>query len=208
MARRSKPKQNGTRRYYSPLRRQQHAETREGIVAAGAKLAHRLPSWDWKELSFGAVAERAGISKRTVYRHFANEQELRTAILRRLVEESGVQLEGLELRNYSALIERLSEYLTSFSVTSPAPAEATFADVEARRRGALVGAMKRAAPEWSKDEQEMAAAVLDMMMLWCVPPYERLMAAWRFEPKRAVRTITWLLGLIEEAVRTNRRPNG
>ena len=51
-----KPEQKGTdksitkRRYNSPLRQQQAAATRERIVAAGAKLVHSYPAWDWTNL--------------------------------------------------------------------------------------------------------------------------------------------------------------
>ena len=51
------------RGYNSPVRRQQSAETRERIIAAGAELVHGFPAWDWKNLSAAAVGEHAGISE-------------------------------------------------------------------------------------------------------------------------------------------------
>jgi len=56
------------RRYDSPVRRQQVAETRERIVAAGAELLHGFPIWNWRALTVRAVAERAELNERTVYR--------------------------------------------------------------------------------------------------------------------------------------------
>ena len=47
------------RRYDSPVRRQQAAETRARILAAGSALVHGYPTWDWRELTFRAVAEKA-----------------------------------------------------------------------------------------------------------------------------------------------------
>src|SRR3954452_9555040 len=85
------------RRYDSPVRRSRAAVTRERIVAAGSELVHHFPSWDWKELTFRAVADRAGVSERTVYRHFATERELHDAGMRRLEEEAGLSYDQLRL---------------------------------------------------------------------------------------------------------------
>ena len=79
------------------LRRAQMAETRERILAAGSALVHEFKSWDWRPLTFRAVAERAGVGERTVYRHFATERELRDAVMTRCEQEAGVELgEDLE----------------------------------------------------------------------------------------------------------------
>src|SRR5436305_10897149 len=58
-----------TRRYDSPLRRERAAQTRDSIISAGAELVHEFSSWDWRKLTIRAVAERAGVHERTVYRH-------------------------------------------------------------------------------------------------------------------------------------------
>jgi AcrR family transcriptional regulator len=52
------------------LRQQKAAGTRQRIVKAGSELAHESASWDWKALTYRAVAERAEVGERTVYRHF------------------------------------------------------------------------------------------------------------------------------------------
>ena len=44
-------------------------------------------------------------------------------------------------------------------------------------------------------------------VLWGVAPYERLVADWDLDPDEAVAGITWVIGLIEEAVREGRRPD-
>ena len=93
------------RRYDSPLRRQRAAETRERIVAAGAELLHGFPVWNWRALTIRSVAARAGVNERTVYRHFANERDLRDAVMARLESEAGVALEGLALGGLSSVLE-------------------------------------------------------------------------------------------------------
>jgi AcrR family transcriptional regulator len=72
------------RRYDSPVRRERAAQTRERILAAGAELLHGFPIWNWGALTVPAVATRAGVTERTVYRYFANERALRDAVLGRL----------------------------------------------------------------------------------------------------------------------------
>ena len=43
-------------------------------------------------------------------------------------------------------------------------------------------------------------------VLWGVAPYERLVADWRLDPDQAVRGITWVIGLVTDAVREGRGP--
>lgn len=192
------------RSYESPIRRQRAAETHERIVAAGSELVHGFPSWDWRGLTMRAVAQRAGVNERTVYRHFSSERELHDAVMRRLVEEADVELEGLRLEEVGDVTRRIFAYLASFPVTPRSSSDPTFADVDERRRAALLDAVTDPAGEWSEDERRMAAAMLDV--LWGVPTYERLIAAWNLDPDQAATAVAWIIGLLETAVREGRRP--
>ena len=71
-----------SRKYDSTLRRQRAAETRERIVAAGCDLLQGSSIRDWRGVTVRAVADRAGVNERTVYRHFANERGLRDEVMR------------------------------------------------------------------------------------------------------------------------------
>jgi len=192
------------RRYDSPLRKQQAAETRERIVAAGAEIAHRLASWDWRELTFRAVGDRAGVSERTVHRHFSTERVLREAIVQRLTEESGVKLHGFELGEFAGLATQVYRYLSSFAATPPAVTDPTFAAIDQQRREALLAAVARVAPQWPADAQTTAAAMLDM--LWNPMLFQRLTGAWQLDAAQTTRAIAWAAGLIEQAIRDGRRP--
>jgi AcrR family transcriptional regulator len=192
------------RSYDSPLRRQQYAETRERIIAAGARIVHGLPTWDWDALTFAAVGDGAGVSARTVHRHFSTERKLRDAVLQRLMQESGVSLEQLELDTFARLAGQVLAYLSSFAVTPQPVLDPTFAAIDAQRRTALLGAVARAAPQWPAPDQQAAAAMLDVF--WNPAPFERLLGAWGFDSARAIGATTWLIGLIEDAIRSDRRP--
>jgi AcrR family transcriptional regulator len=192
------------RQYNSSLRQQQSAETRERIITAGAELVHEFPAWDWKNLTFRAGGKRAGISERTVYRYFSTELQLRDAVMQRLVEESGVKLESLELGDFANITTRVLKYVSSFTAATTTVSDPTLISMDQQRREALQNAVIRVTPDWSDPEQKAVAAMLDM--LWNLPSYERLITDWRFDSHSAIRAITWLIGLIEEAIRNGRRP--
>jgi AcrR family transcriptional regulator len=192
------------RKYESPVRRRQAAETRERILAAASELVHGFSRWDWRELTVRAVAQRARVNERTVYRHFSTERELHEAVMRRLQEEAGAPLDGLTLEGFDRVVARLFAYLASFAVTPRTTTDPTFVAIDERRRQALLAAVEPSTAGWSETEREMAAALLDA--LWSVSAYERLVAVWGLGTEEASRAITGLVGLLVDAIRAGRRP--
>ncbi|GAB3115101.1 TetR/AcrR family transcriptional regulator [Aestuariicella hydrocarbonica] len=193
------------RRYNSPLREQQMAKTRQNLIQAGVELVHEFPDWDWNNLTFRAVGKRAGVSERTAYRHFATERQLRDAVMEELVKDSGIRLEELELDNFSDVTARIFSIQSSFAVTPKTVEDPTLATMDQQRREALHQAVIRATPSWQQQDQETVAATLDI--LWNLPSFERLIAAWDFEPERASDTILWVIALIKEAVQKGNKPS-
>ncbi len=192
------------RRYDSPVRRQRVAETRQRILASGAELLHGFPIWNWGALTVRAVAERAGVTERTVYRYFATERELRDAVLARFEEESGVDVAGLTLDDVAAVTARMLEYVSSFPLAPRAPRDDTVAAANARQRAALLAALEPHTPGWSSVDRTVAAATLDV--LWSVVSYERMVVDWDLEPEDAIRGLTWTMRLVEAAVRAGDAP--
>jgi AcrR family transcriptional regulator len=173
----------GPRRPYdSPLRRQRAAETRDRIVAAGAELLHGFPVWNWRALTVRAVAQRAGVNERTVYRHFPTEKDLRDAVMTRLEEEAGVELEGLRLERVQEVATRILEYVSSFPIESRTPRDPTVVATNARQREALLD------------------------VLWSPVSFERMVTDWTLDPKDAIAGITWAIGLIQHALAEGPRP--
>lgn len=192
------------RSYDSPLRRQQAARTRERIVAAGAEMVHGFPSWDWRDLTVRAVARRAGVNESTVYRYFSTDRGLHDAVMRRLEQEAGVDLEDLRLEDFADVIARMYTYLSSFQVTPPQLDDPTFAAADQRRREALVAAVGLPVADWSDADREMAAAILDVF--WSVPTFERLTTVWNLDADRATSAVSWIIRLVETAIREGRGP--
>jgi len=196
---------NGERRRYdSPVRRQQAAETRERIVLAGAELMHGSPVWDWRTVTIRRVAELAGVNERTVYRHFANERELRDAVIERLEREAGVDLEGVTLDALGDHAARVLEYVSTFPLEQRAPLDPTLASTHRRLQESLLGAVAPYTTSWSETDRTLAAALLDV--LWSVTSYERLVFDWGVEAPDAIRAVRWAIGLVEDAVRAGDRP--
>lgn len=192
------------RGYDSPVRRRQMAETRERILIGASALAHDLPTWDWRALTFRAVAARAGVSERTVYRHFATERELRDAVMRRLEEEAGVSYEGLHLDDLGAVTALVFSSLSSFAVAPTVMDDPTFAAEDQLRRDALRDAVIAAAPDWTDVQRDMVAGLLDV--LWNVPSFERLVVNWGLPADDATRTLTWAMELVVGAIRSAAPP--
>jgi AcrR family transcriptional regulator len=192
------------RRYDSPVRRQQVAETRERILGGASALVHELPTWDWRALTYRAVAERSGVSERTVYRHFATERELRDAVMRRLEEEAGVSYEGLGVDDLAAVTALVFSARASFAASPMVVEDPTFVAEDQLRRDALREAVAAAAADWTDADRDKAAGLLDV--LWNVPSFERLVTQWGLGPDDATDTIAWALDLVVAAIRSGNSP--
>jgi len=192
------------RRYDSPLRRQQVAQTRERIISAGAALLHGFPIWNWRALTVRAVAERANLNERTVYRYFPTERELRDAVLERLEEESGVHLEGLTLDTLGEVTARILQYASKFRLEPRTERDATVAAANQRQREAILGALAPHMGGWSTTDRTVVAALFDV--LWGVVSYEKLVVDWDLEPDAAIGGLTWVIGLVGDAIRQGRQP--
>jgi AcrR family transcriptional regulator len=189
----------GTRRQYdSPLRRQRAAETRARILAAGSELLHGSSVRDWHGLTIRAVAEKAGVNERTVYRHFTNEQGLRDAVMHEFEHEEGIDLRGMQLEDVADVTARIFAHVSSYPSDARQPLDPTLLDAKQRQHDALLAAVVARAERWSEADRALAAAVLDV--LWSVASYERMVVDWQIDPAEATRAISWVIGLINRAI--------
>lgn len=194
------------RSYDSPVRRQQLAETREHILTTAVRLVHKSPSWDWTNLSARAVAESAGLGLRTVQRHFPSERHLRDAVMQLLLEESGLAMENMNLKNFGKFIDQIFGYLSSFTArpVTPPIVDPTLASMDLIRRESLVSAVAKDTPALSDADRIHIAAVLDI--LWHQPTFERLTGPWDIAPRQAISVLSWVAELVADAVAAGKRP--
>lgn len=195
----------GRRAYDSTLRQRRASETRDRIVDAGCDLLGESEIRDWRGLTMRAVAERAGVNERTVYRHVTNERGLRDAVMHRMEERAGIDLDGLGLEDIADVAERIFASVASHPLAPPPSLDPTLDEASQRQRAALLRALAPRTEDWSESDRTVAAAMFDV--LWGVAPYERLVGEWGLGPDRAVAGITWVIGLIERAVREGNRPS-
>jgi AcrR family transcriptional regulator len=186
------------RRYDNRGRQEKAAQTRERIVAAGSDLVHEFNSWNWGDLTFKAVAERAGVGERTVYRYFPTERHLHDAVMQRLESEAGVSYEGMDLANLAETTTRVFASLQRFSVREsiPTPGDAAFVSSDQRRRDALLRAVSAAGG--TPTRQHTIAGLLDV--LWSPTSYERLVGGWGLDGAAAAGAIEWLMAKVIAAV--------
>jgi AcrR family transcriptional regulator len=194
----SGPSIGSRRRYDNRARQEKAAQTRERIVAAGSELVHGFKTWNWQDLTFKAVAERAGVGERTVYRHFPTERHLHDAVMQRLESEAGVSYEDVNLANLAETTARVFASLQRFSVreTLPTPHDPAFVSSDQRRRDALLRAVSQSGA--SQTRQRMIAGLLDV--LWSPASYERLVGLWGLDGADATRAIEWLMAEVVSAI--------
>jgi AcrR family transcriptional regulator len=195
---------SATRPYDRTLRRERAAETKERILVAGSELLHRSSVRDWKRLTVRAVAERAGVNERTVYRYFGNERGLHDAVMHRQEEEAGIDLAGMDLEGVAKVATQIFNHVSTYPREPRQPLDPTLVDANQRQRDALLGAIGTAAQGWTEEDRVVAAAVFDV--LWSVASYERLVVDWQIEHQRATRGLSWVIGLLEEAIANGRGP--
>jgi AcrR family transcriptional regulator len=194
------------RAYDNSARAEKAAQTRERIITAGRELVHAFDSWNWRDLTFRSVAERAGVGERTVYRHFPTERHLHDAVMQRLESEAGISYEEVDLDNLGAVTARVFASLQRFSVRESvdAPRDPTFVGVDSRRRDAVLRAVRDGAPAWSDTQQRVTAGLLDV--LWNLPSYERLVGVWGLDGDDATDAVTWLMTKVIDAIADDAPP--
>ena len=193
------------RRYESPLRQEQAAQTRARIVSAGTALARRTRTWSWDELTFRAVAAQAGVGERTVYRHFPTERHLHEAVMRQLEVEAGVAYEDLTQDNLVEMTARVFRAALTFGVgTEDMPVDPAVAAAGERRRDALRRVVGNSAPSAPLEERERAAALLDV--LWSPPVFERLVQEWGLDGDEATSVLSWLITRVMDDIGQGRLP--
>lgn len=82
------------------LREAQQEQTRQAILDAYLELAHDDSAVN---VSVPAVAEKAGVSVRTVYRYFPSKEELQAGAAYRLTEEAQRKVAPIQSVNRSNL---------------------------------------------------------------------------------------------------------
>lgn len=186
-----------TRRYESRLRQGRAEETKERIVAAAAELALEQPGWD--QVTVTAIAERAGVGRRTVYRHFESQAALQAAIEAHLWSESDIEYRDLGIDDLPEVATHVFARLEASAAKPWAVLPVAFPTVEQERRDGLRHAARQACEDaGSEIDPELVAAALEV--IWQVPSFEILRRDWDLDEADAMAVLRWLHGLVERAL--------
>jgi AcrR family transcriptional regulator len=193
------------RRYVSPLRRAHAESTRERILAAMAEILAADPSG---QVLFDELARRAGVERRTVFRHFPNKEALLDAfwqwINQRLsptpLPASAADLLRLPAEVFAAFDRH--EGIVRASLHTAAGREMRLRTLVARRE-AFARALASETEGLASDEAAQLVAVAHL--LYSAAAWETLRDYCALSGEQAGRTAAWALARLFEAVR-GRRP--
>lgn len=189
---------SATRPYDNSRRRRQAEATRARIVEAGADLLRRASIRDWSHVTIRAVADRAGVSERTVYRHFGSDKGLRDAVMGLAQERAGVDLAVLDLADLPDVAASVLRFAAEHPIAPEPDLDPTLTETDRQRREALLRAVADAAPDLDPAAQVRAAAVLDLV--WSLSAHQRLRGAWGLDDDEAIATVQWAIALVTDAL--------
>jgi AcrR family transcriptional regulator len=202
------PKRSTSKPYSSTLRERQAAQTRELILDAVTAL---LDDRRADEVTARQIAATAGVSERTVYRHFPDRDALLEGLSRRLPHLDGVKPAfGLgSLEDLAPTSCRLMEVLDAHYVT--ARAEAVF-NADPRRFAADTQAntsemrelLARELPELSEREQLRIAAVI--RCLASTQAWLRMREEFGVPGTESGPVVAWVIDIIIRELRAGNTP--
>lgn len=191
-----------TRPYNNTLRREQADATRERILAATAQLLDEGVA----EPTNKAVAERAGVTQVTLYRHFPSRQLLLQGVWSHLNAKAGVA--GGMPADIDDLRARIRPLFDSFDA---APGEITArlttpqgrlarASLDEERRLAFTTLVESAAPDLPPGEQLKAAAMLQL--LYSAYSWLSLREQWNLTGEPAADAVGWAVDALLKDLQT------
>ena len=197
------------RRYSSPLRESQTNRTRDLILDALTELlaVHRVD-----EVSTKQIAERAGVSLPTVYRHFSD----RVALVEGLADRNDQKMVALHGLERPATIEELASLAEAFfrrtdDHAPEATAEAVlnadprhYSAGSVRRSGEMKQAVARSLPELGERDQHHFAAL--MRILVSVQTWLRMREEFGMDGTESGQVVSWALRTLLKEVRNGSLP--
>ena len=187
-----------------PLRAEQAALTRSRIDAALAELLQQHGSVE--QITFKAVAERAGVTEMTVYRHYPSRDALLHAVWEQMNREMGpdVRMPGSTqalLAQHAALFtgfDRIAAQIMA-SLTTPQGREMR-ASLNRERRQAFCAIVDELDPRLDRAARIRAAGVIQL--LHSAHAWASLREQWGLSGAEAGKATRWAIELIFRELRS------
>ena len=184
---------SSARKYQSPLRQRQAEATRQAILDATSALIEELGGAE--QVSNKAIAERAGVTEMTLYRHFPRREPLLEAVWMRMNTARGVK--GGFPEHIDDIVGRLGELFASFdaapshiqSVLTTAAGRELRASRDGARRDAFLGVLRDAFPALGQEDRIQAAAMLQL--IYSAYTWLSLRDQWGLSGERAADAARW-----------------
>ncbi|MFN3326028.1 MAG: TetR family transcriptional regulator [Bryobacteraceae bacterium] len=192
------------RAYTSPLRKRQMDATREAIVSTAFAMVESEPGG---LLTHEAVAAKAEVAVRTVYRHFPSRAELIGAIWERLKERTGTEFPETE----AELLELAPRLYRSFDAHEALVRAflSSGAGGEVRDRGSGEGrpALERTLAQAARhlDPERRAEVVAVFLALYSAPAWQMMRDRGGISGEQAARAVEWAMRALLDALRRERK---
>jgi AcrR family transcriptional regulator len=194
------------RGYHSPLRQAQADRTGELIVEALIDLLAERPS---DEISTRDIARAAGVSERTVYRHFPDRRELHEALAERLLAQPP-SID--EVDDLDELAVRVADAYMAFEANSRETIAAALLNVDPRR---LASDTARRSARWvdltgrtfpDLDERQRLGLAAVTRLLGSSQTWLRLREEFGIAGDESATLAQWAIGALVEQTRRGAPP--
>ena len=196
-----------TRQYSSPLREEQASRTREQILDA---LTELLAEHRADEITTRMIAEGAGVSQPTVYRHFPD----RAALMEGLAARVASLAEGFAIVPMT-IDEWIARAVDAFVVADENAAVATaevilnsdprrYSEPTRQRSVALVQSLAHALPELDDRDQARVGAMF--RVLASAQTWLRMREEFGLTGAESGEVVGWALGVLADAIRAGDFP--
>ena len=197
-------KRQRTRAYDSPVRRAQAQDTRRRILAA---LAEVIAEEGEGNVNFDVLAARAGVERRTVFRHFPSREALlqgfwtwiNERVTPQALPETFADLLSLPAVTFAGFDQ--NKGLIAASLHSPWGRQMRLAALPLRRekfRQAIDEVLRDAAPEERRSFEAMAH------LLYSATAWETLKDYCQMDGREAGQAVAWALKTLLDALRRRR----
>jgi AcrR family transcriptional regulator len=190
--------------YRSNLRQAQTELTREKIQAAAAALLEERGAADG--ITFRSVAERAGVTEMTVYRHFPTRDDLLQGLWRHLNAAMGPDV-GMPAST-AALFGQHEQLFTGFDRLSPhivasittTQGREMRASLNEPRRKAFLAIVEEVAPKLDPARKTAAAAIVQL--LHSAYAWDSMREQWGLNGRSAGKATRWAIEVLLDELRS------
>ncbi|MFN7135011.1 MAG: TetR/AcrR family transcriptional regulator [Myxococcales bacterium] len=195
------------RPYDNRLRQEQAHLTRQRILDAVTKL---VSAGELEGLSVAQIAERAGVSEPTIYRHFGSREQLYSELDEHIRDQIGLPVMETELDGLPHVAAKL---FRQFQVNAPllraalrsGIARDIRAQAKPKRHQKVREALARYTPHLPAPEADALAGVYRVLVSW--EAWDRLTGELGVEPELAGEAVAWALTALNARLQEDRAAN-